>query len=177
MWFLYVVNLLLGVPWFIFQDNTELSLWLFVVYSEAGNLAVTYSMCFYLRVDHPDWTAGQCIRESGRLMRGNKWKLFTIQFSFIGWAFLAALISTVFEEMASTGITYIVIVLIGQLPLLLVTMYMRMAELAFYELLAGNLIIEGPNGIPYSDISPDNETYEDVIRKREEQRDRDEEGR
>ena len=79
--------------------------------------------------------------------------------------------------MASTGITYIVIVLIGQLPLLLVTMYMRMAELAFYELLAGNLIIEGPNGIPYSDISPDNETYEDVIRKREEQRDRDEEGR
>lgn len=136
-----------------------------------------YSMCFYLRVDHPDWTAGQCIRESGRLMRGNKWKLFTIQFSFIGWAFLAALISTVFEEMASTGITYIVIVLIGQLPLLLVTMYMRMAELAFYELLTGNLIIEGPNGIPYSDISPDNETYEDVIRKREEQRDRDEEGR
>ena len=35
-------------------------------------------------------TAREAIRESKELMRGNKWRLFCLEFSFIGWELLTA---------------------------------------------------------------------------------------
>ena len=58
-----------------------------------------YAQCFYLQVDHPDWGASQCIRESSRLMRGNKWKLFCVQLSFIGWMILASIPVTIVDSL------------------------------------------------------------------------------
>ena len=52
------------------------------------------------------------IRESKRLMRGNKWRLFCLQFSFIGWDLLGAM---------TMGIAY-----------LWVNPYRAAAEMAFY---------------------------------------------
>ena len=98
-----------------------------------------YSMCFYLRVDHPDWTSRQCIVESTRMMRGNKWKIFCLQFSFIGWTFLALLPSTLLDSTDIYGFSYLVLNAVAGLPGLLVTTYSEMAILAFYEVLVGNL--------------------------------------
>ncbi len=46
----------------------------------------SYSMAYYVKNDHMDWDWKACIDESRRIMDGNKWKLFCLQLSFIGWA-------------------------------------------------------------------------------------------
>ena len=50
-----------------------------------------YSMSFYIKRDHPDWTWKQCMDESQRIMKGHKLDYFCLQFSFIGWAVLCIL--------------------------------------------------------------------------------------
>jgi uncharacterized membrane protein len=39
--------------------------------------------------ENPDMSANEAIRESKRLMKGNKWRFFCLQLSFIGWELLA----------------------------------------------------------------------------------------
>lgn len=51
----------------------------------------SYAMTEFIAVEHPDWTANMCITESRRLMDGNKWRFFCMNFSFFGWWFLVVL--------------------------------------------------------------------------------------
>ena len=46
----------------------------------------SYSMAYYIKLDHPEYTPTEAITESRRLMNGNKMRLFCLQLSFIGWA-------------------------------------------------------------------------------------------
>jgi uncharacterized membrane protein len=41
--------------------------------------------------DNPGMGANEAIAESKRLMNGNKWRLFCLCFSFIGWELLAVI--------------------------------------------------------------------------------------
>lgn len=50
----------------------------------------SYSMAAYILSEHPEMTPNEAITKSRELMDGNKWRLFCLQFSFIGWAFLCA---------------------------------------------------------------------------------------
>ena len=50
-----------------------------------------YSMAYYIMSDHPEYTWKQCLEESQRIMKGNKWKLFCLDFSFIGWYIVGSL--------------------------------------------------------------------------------------
>ena len=43
----------------------------------------SYAMTPYIAVDHPDWTANQCITESRRIMDGNKWRYFCLNMLFL----------------------------------------------------------------------------------------------
>lgn len=52
----------------------------------------SYSMSYYILVENPDYTASEALRESKRIMKGQKLKLFVIWLSFIGWFLLAAFI-------------------------------------------------------------------------------------
>ena len=54
-------------------------------------MSYSYAMAFYVKKDHPEYTWKQCFDESELLMDGNRWKLFTLQLSFIGWFFLGAI--------------------------------------------------------------------------------------
>ena len=58
----------------------------------AGVLAIIvqyrYAMSFYALVDNPELRAADALRESARMMKGNKWNFFCLNLSFIGWAFL-----------------------------------------------------------------------------------------
>lgn len=54
-------------------------------------LMMNLSMAFYVMVDDPDIGVIQCLKESCRIMNGNKGRLFYIGLSFIGMAFLALL--------------------------------------------------------------------------------------
>lgn len=50
-----------------------------------------YALVMQVIADNPGITAREALRESKRLMKGNKWKFFCLNFSFIGWAILASL--------------------------------------------------------------------------------------
>ena len=45
----------------------------------------SYAMTFYIKNDNPALSATECITESRKLMDGNKWRLFCLDLSFIGW--------------------------------------------------------------------------------------------
>jgi uncharacterized membrane protein len=49
----------------------------------------SYAMIYYIKADHPEYGWKECLDESEKMMKGNRWKLFTLQLSFIGWAFVA----------------------------------------------------------------------------------------
>jgi uncharacterized membrane protein len=51
----------------------------------------SYSMTFYILADNPDLRPQEAIERSREMMRGHKWRLFTLYLSFIGWFFLALL--------------------------------------------------------------------------------------
>lgn len=51
----------------------------------------SYGMTFYISKDHPELSADECIEESMKMMYGHKMKLFLLDLSFIGWAFLCLL--------------------------------------------------------------------------------------
>lgn len=51
----------------------------------------SYAMVNFVMAEHPEYTAKEALAESRRIMRGNRWKLFCLELSFIGWMFLSAL--------------------------------------------------------------------------------------
>ena len=51
----------------------------------------SYAMTPYIMSEHPSLTANEAITESRRIMNGNKWRLFCLDFSFIGWELLCSL--------------------------------------------------------------------------------------
>lgn len=51
----------------------------------------SYAMTDYILAEHPELTANEAISISKEIMYGNRWRLFCLQFSFIGWSILASL--------------------------------------------------------------------------------------
>jgi uncharacterized membrane protein len=50
-----------------------------------------YAMLPYILADNPDMTASEALEESKRIMKGNRWRLFCLEMSFIGWWFVCGL--------------------------------------------------------------------------------------
>ena len=76
-----------------------------------------YAMSDYILAENPDMLVSDAIRESARMMRGNKWRLFCLELSFIGWGFLC---------LFTCGIGY-----------LWLNPYMYQAEAALYHEISG----------------------------------------
>ncbi len=79
--------------------------------------AYSYAMTGYILSENPELTPSEAIQQSKQMMAGNRWRLFCLQFSFIGWGVLASL---------TLGI--------GNLWL---TPYQQAAQAAFYRELSG----------------------------------------
>ena len=54
-------------------------------------LSYAYQMVPFLMRDYPEIGAREALRLSRELMRGHKWDLFVLQFTFIGWIILSIL--------------------------------------------------------------------------------------
>lgn len=112
--------------------------------------ALRYSQAYIIMVENPEYGIFQCINESKRIMNGNKSKLFVLGLSFIGWGLLASLpiilITGVYSmnedlmynpsAVGSMQIILTAIMIFIYAPLL---PYICVAEMAFYELIKGNL--------------------------------------
>ena len=79
-------NVLLGLLTTLFTALWSL---LFVIPGIVKSYA--YSMAYYIKIDHPEYTATQAIDESRKLMNGNKMRLFLLDLTFIGWLIVGAL--------------------------------------------------------------------------------------
>jgi len=51
----------------------------------------SYAMTNYILAENPELTASEAIAQSKQMMSGNRWRLFCLQFSFIGWDLLCGL--------------------------------------------------------------------------------------
>jgi uncharacterized membrane protein len=76
---LYIINTIFIALWSI----------LFVIPGIVKSYS--YSMSYYILADNPDMPANDARKASMELMRGNKWRLFCLHLSFIGWFILCCL--------------------------------------------------------------------------------------
>ena len=53
----------------------------------------SYAMTSYILAENPELTASEAIEQSKQMMYGHRWRLFCLQFSFIGWEILSALLT------------------------------------------------------------------------------------
>lgn len=50
----------------------------------------SYAMTGFILAEHPEMTAGEAIERSKEMMDGNRFRLFCLQISFIGWTILCS---------------------------------------------------------------------------------------
>ena len=79
--------------------------------------ALSYAMTEYILAENPKISAGEAINLSKQMMDGNKWRLFCLRLSFIGWDILCGF---------TLGIGY-----------LWLNPYKQAAEAAFYREISG----------------------------------------
>ena len=114
----------------------------------------SYAMTPYILAENPGMTATEAITESRRIMDGNKWRLFCLSFSFIGWALLCAA-----PALIALGILMGIAIRTGSLlpilwiiplsiPLsigsLFLTPYQEAAYAAFYRDVSGTAVVPDP---------------------------------
>lgn len=123
--------------------GAKIFLWslLFIV---PGIIAIfRYSQAFYVMVDHPEYSANQCLQESSRIMAGNKFKFLCLQLSFIGWELLAGLPAFCFSKLLAEAseVAFVFLDVVFTIPMLFVNAYLNVALTVFYELAIDNLTI------------------------------------
>mgnify|MGYP004634347231 FL=1 len=74
-----------------FLQGLYVALWSLLLVIPGIVKSYSYAMTPYIMAEHPSLTANEAITESRRIMDGNKWRLFCLDFSFIGWELLCAL--------------------------------------------------------------------------------------
>lgn len=126
-------------------------LWALLFFFPGIIAAYRYSQAFFVMADHPEYTASECIEESKRLMSGNKWKLFCVQLSFIGWIILASIPSALLAGIFSfSGVGAVITSIIASLPAIVLSEYTYMADVTFYELLTERLVVVSPQDTGYT---------------------------
>ncbi|MBQ8293416.1 MAG: DUF975 family protein [Bacilli bacterium] len=98
-------------------NSLFIALWSLLLVIPGIVKSYAYAMSFYILNDHPEMTQSEARAASIEMMKGHKWELFCLHFSFIGWMLLSIL---------TFGILMI-----------WVTPYMQAAEVAFYQNLKG----------------------------------------
>ncbi len=64
-------------------------LWTLLFFFPGIYAAYGYAMTPYILLENPELTANEAIGKSKELMDGNRWRLFCLEISFIGWSLLA----------------------------------------------------------------------------------------
>lgn len=68
--------------------NIRVMLWSLLFVIPGIVASYSYAMVSFVLADHPEMTASEALAESKRIMKGNRWRLFCLNLSFIGWSFL-----------------------------------------------------------------------------------------
>lgn len=108
-----------------------------------------YAMAPYILVEHPQMSASQAIEASKHIMKGNKWRLFCLHFSFIGWLILLGTLPITFTAFSlalgfNGSLLYGISILLS-IPLMIMNLvapfvlsaYQECAQAAFYREISG----------------------------------------
>ena len=98
--FLWVILLILGFSSFVLVFSSLLTTFPILsvlvgllLQGAVWAIMLRYALAPYLLADRPDDGASLAVRRSAALTRGWKWELFQVEFSFVGWLILSALLS------------------------------------------------------------------------------------
>lgn len=72
-----------------FLQGLYILLWTLLLIIPGIVAAYSYAMTEYVLSEHPELTANEAISRSKQMMYGNRWRLFFLQLSFIGWDLLS----------------------------------------------------------------------------------------
>ena len=119
--------------------------------------ALRYSQAFYVLADYPEARPMDCIRRSKELMYGNKGKFVLLLLSFLPWIILASIPAGIARSQLIGPVSYYdlnqlaqalneasmnpLVVLLTILTLF-VQVYVLASTACFYDLAAGNLVVE-----------------------------------
>lgn len=146
-----------------------------VIYAAVFSIMLRYALAPYLLADYPDDGPGAAVRRSVEMMRGRKWQLFKLYFSFLGWYLINVLLTiltilpfliSMFGSLSlaiqdpnalaaaiSTSVPISIATGLVTLPLSLwLTPYVQLSVVGFYR-----SILEQP--VTPSPIGPDNSMY------------------
>ena len=98
-----------------FLQGLYIALWSLLLVIPGIVKTYSYAMTPYIMSEHPSLTANEAITESRRIMDGNKWRLFCLDFSFIGWELLCvlpmlagfSLVVAAFSDAAAMGVALV----------------------------------------------------------------------
>ena len=119
--------------WLILLMLIRIALWtlLFII---PGIIAMfRYSMAWFVKVEHPEYSAGQCLAESGRLMNGHKFDFFCFCLSYFGWLLLAVFTLMIGASLArESSLTGGMLLLAGFALTVFVMAYIEFGKTRFY---------------------------------------------
>lgn len=72
-------------------NNIFIALWSLLLIIPGIIKSLAYSMSYYILIDDATISANDARKKSIEMMKGNKWRLFCLKFSFIGWVLLSFL--------------------------------------------------------------------------------------
>jgi len=101
-----------------------------------------YRQAWYLKSEHPDWSAMKCLADSGMMMRGKKWTAFCLDVSFVWrlllfWLLVAVLMAG--AAVASTAgsffgsLVFALTMIVGFYFFALFLAYLAVARAVFYK--------------------------------------------
>ncbi|MCI9503937.1 MAG: DUF975 family protein [Clostridia bacterium] len=77
--------------WLHISNGLLIFLWTLLLIVPGIIKTFSYALSFHVLKDHPELSANEARKRSMVLMSGNKWRLFCLRFSFIGWWLLCLL--------------------------------------------------------------------------------------
>lgn len=89
-----------------FLRSLFVALWSLLLVIPGIIKSYSYAMAPYILVENPGMTATKSIDESKRIMDGNKWRLFCLDFSFIGWELLLSVPSVIALSLLTNAIMF-----------------------------------------------------------------------
>ena len=137
-----------GMFWLTTLMTIRIILWtlLFIV---PGVIATfRYAMAWYVKSEHLDWSASRCLAESGRLMKGYKWRYACYTMGFLGWTLL-----TLVPAVAGAALAPVVPLLVPACFLMFTALfaftlvYIGLGHAVFYE-----EVVKGASSISDSSV-------------------------
>lgn len=123
----------LELTWLNLLMCIRIMLWMLLFVIPGIVAAFRYAMAWYVKSDHPEYSAWKCLAESGRLMKGHKWGLFFYGLSYMGWfIFVGIVILTANHLVADLPILSLGMSAIGVALMMFTVAYMVFGQAVYY---------------------------------------------